>query len=93
VPLSEVEWFEARDDYVRLHTAGGRHLVHATIGELERRTDPTQFLRIHRSHMVRLDRITAIHRTPEGRLIVELKSGVRLNASRSRAPALRGIGL
>jgi hypothetical protein len=43
--------------------------------------------------MVRLDRITAIHRTPEGRLIVELKSGVRLNASRSRAPALRGIGL
>lgn len=93
VPVRDVEWFEARDDYVRLHTAEGRHLVHTTIGELERRTDPTQFLRIHRSHMVSLDRIAAIHRSPEGRLIVELKSGVRLNASRSRAPALRAIGL
>ena len=93
VPLRDVEWFEARDDYVRLHTAAGRHLLHATIGDLERRVDPGQFLRIHRSHMINLDGIAAIHRAPDGRLIVELKSGTRLNASRSRAPSLRSIGL
>jgi DNA-binding LytR/AlgR family response regulator len=93
LPVRQVEWFEARDDYVRVHAAGARHLIHVTISELERRVDPTLFMRIHRSHMINLDCIAAIHRAADGRLTVELRSGTRLNTSRSRAAALRRIGL
>ena len=93
LPVRQVEWFEARDDYVRVHAGDRRHLIHVTISELERRVDPTLFMRIHRSHMINLDCIAAIHRGPDGRLTVELRGGTRLNTSRSRAAALRSIGL
>lgn len=93
LPIRQVEWLEARDDYVRAHTTARRHLIHVTISELERRLDPTVFMRIHRSHMVNLDCIAAIHRGPDGRLAVELRGGTRLNASRSRSSALRSLGL
>ena len=55
---------------------------------LEQRLDPGQFVRVHRSTIVRLDAIDTLHKAPGGDYEVELKSGRRLRVSRSRLDAL-----
>jgi two-component system, LytTR family, response regulator len=57
VPVAKLEWVEAADNYVRLYTRGERHLLRETIRSLERRLDPSRFVRVHRSAMVNLSRI------------------------------------
>lgn len=54
--LREVTWIEAQKDYALFHTDAGDHLVHTTMKALEQRLPPV-FVRVHRSHLVRLDRI------------------------------------
>jgi len=55
---------------------------------LEERLDPARFFRIHRSVIVRLDRIEALLREPGGDYAVQLKSGARLSVSRNRVEPL-----
>src|SRR5690606_25446635 len=55
VAVADVERLEAEDDYVALHAHGQCHLVYLPLADFERRLDPRQFLRIHRSHIVNLD--------------------------------------
>lgn len=93
VQLRSVEWMEARDDYVALHTGGRRHLVHVSMNELEAMLDPERFVRIHRSYIVNLDCVSSLAPLESGRLQVELSPGVRLAASRSRSKRLRGLAL
>ena len=93
VQLKSVEWMEARDDYVALHTAGRRHLVHVSMNDLEAMLDPDRFVRIHRSYIVNLDYVSSLAPLESGRLEVELSTGVRLAASRSRSKGLRGLAL
>ncbi len=54
ISLSDVLRFEARDDYVAIHTADRRYLASLRMDALERALEPRQYLRIHRSHMVSL---------------------------------------
>lgn len=93
VQVSDVERLEARGDYVALHTASHRYLVHAAIGDMERLLDPSKFVRIHRSYMVNLDYVVAFTSASRGTLQVELRSGVKLSASRARAQVLRTLVL
>ncbi len=60
VPLAQVDWIQAANNYDRLHTRDGIHLVRATLEEAERRLDPSAFVRIHRSTIVRLERVREI---------------------------------
>src|SRR5690606_3858353 len=60
VPAADVASFEAQGNYVRLTTGLRHHLLRITMAELEKRLDPQRFLRIHRSAMVNIDRITEI---------------------------------
>lgn len=92
VPVASVSWFEARGDYVAAHVAGGRHLLHLALNRLEERLDPARFLRIHRTHIVNLDHVTAFRREGKGRLRAELRDGTVLAVSRSRSQDLRGLG-
>jgi two-component system, LytTR family, response regulator len=91
LPVSQVEWIEARDDYVGLHTGGHRHLVHLTMNELERMLDPHAFIRIHRCHIVNLDFIATISTRNPTRLEVVMADGTALIASRARAKLLRDL--
>lgn len=56
----DIERIEAERDYMRLFVSGRSYLLHQTISTLEQRLDPIQFLRIHRSHIVRRDLITGL---------------------------------
>ena len=83
IKVDEVDWLQAEGDYVGLHHRGEKHLLRAKIGELETQLNPTQFVRIHRSTIVRIDAIQTLQAATNGDYFVFLKTGVRLHLSRS----------
>jgi len=93
VPLmvSEIDRFEAVGDYIAAHTGSTQHLLHLPLSQLEARLDPRRFARIHRAHIVNLDRVTAFRREPDGHVVAELNGGTRLPVSRAKARELRGL--
>jgi two-component system LytT family response regulator len=91
VAVSSVSWFEARGDYVAAHAGRSRHLLHLSLNRLEARLDPAMFARIHRTHIVNLDHVSAFRREGK-RFVAALDDGTLLAVSRSRATELRGLG-
>ena len=80
--VDEVEWIEARGDYVRIHSPGRADLVRDTIGGFERRLPARQFVRVHRSAIVNLERVRELC-TLRGEPVAVLQSGARCRLSRS----------
>ena len=91
IVLAQVERFEARDDYVAVFTNGRSYLLNLPLQKLEERLDPDQFTRVHRSHIVNLDFIAAIHAHDASRLIVQLADGTRIIASRSGSQRIKHL--
>jgi two-component system LytT family response regulator len=87
IPLDSVEYIEADDVYAAVIASGRRHLVRTPLDTLERALDPAVFVRIHRSYIVRLDRVTEIRRDKKSGPELVLEGGVALPVSRRR----RGI--
>ncbi|MDB4951430.1 MAG: yehT 1 [Gemmatimonadetes bacterium] len=83
VGTHEVDWIEAEANYARLHVAERSYLVRDTMGGMEARLDPAQFVRIHRSTIVRIDKIREVEASVQGEYIVVLQDGTRLTSSRS----------
>ena len=93
VDLAEVDWIEAEGDYLRLHAPGRSYLYRGTIGALEERVDPAEFIRIHRSTIVRLARIRELEPGFHGDYTVTLTTGDRLRLSRTyRARLQEALG-
>jgi two-component system LytT family response regulator len=91
--VDDVVRFEAAGDYVRAWVAGGSHLIDDAMKELEERLDPSRFVRIHRSHIVRVGAIRELQPFLHGDWIVVLEDGTKLRLSRTRRPALeRALG-
>jgi two-component system LytT family response regulator len=82
LPLAEVDWIEARGDYLRVHAGKATHLVRMTMKELERQLNPASFIRIHRSTMVQLSRIREVQPWLRGDFVVRLSDGTRLRLAR-----------
>jgi two-component system response regulator AlgR len=82
VPVQMIERFEADGDYVRLHVGQRVRLLRARLGDLADRLDPAQFVRIHRSEIVRHDLIAAIRRHDSGRTFAVLAGGREVPVSR-----------
>jgi two-component system LytT family response regulator len=80
---ADVDWIEAADYYVRLHTGGKTHLLRESMAALEAKLDPARFARIHRSAIVNLDRVRELQPWFRGQHAVILKDGTRLTLSRS----------
>jgi len=83
VGIGDIEWVEARGDYVRVHSAGRTDLVRETISGFERRLPAGRFVRIHRSAIVNLARVREIRTLPGGEQVALLESGCRCRLSRS----------
>ena len=84
VPVNEVSWIEADDYYVTVHASGRRHLWRESLAALEERLDPRQFVRVHRSAIVNVDRVREVEHGRDGRAAVRLDTGVWVPVSRSR---------
>jgi two-component system LytT family response regulator len=82
VPVDSINWISADDDYVCLHTNAGNHLLRDTIRGILARLDPAQFIRIHRSSVVRIDAIEAVKRNGLSSREVHLTNGTRLKVGR-----------
>jgi two-component system LytT family response regulator len=93
IPVAEIVRLEAEDDYVGLHARGRRFLVYLPLGEFERRLDPERFLRVHRSHIVNLDHVSALVPFDGARLQVEMRDGTKIMASRTRSRELRHLAI
>jgi two-component system LytT family response regulator len=88
VPAAEVERIEADGDYATLHAKGKTWLVRERLHTLAGRLDPQQFLRVHRSSIVRLDMIAELRSLTNRDALLRLRDGSLLRASRTYMPAL-----
>jgi two-component system LytT family response regulator len=80
--VDDIDWVEAAANYVRVHIGQKQFLVRETMTNLETRLDPDRFLRIHRSIIVRKDRIKELEPLFQGDYSVVLHDGTRLTSSR-----------
>ena len=83
IKVSDVDWFEAQGNYVRVHAGKQAHLIRETITAVESSLNPAQFARIHRSTIVNLDRIRELQPWFAGDYLVILKDGTQLKLSRT----------
>jgi two-component system LytT family response regulator len=78
----EIDWVEAADNYVRLHTGKESYLVQGTMSKLESKLDPKRFLRIHRSTIVNITRTKELQPLFHGEYAILLTNGKELTSSR-----------
>jgi two-component system LytT family response regulator len=83
IPIEKLDYVEAQDDYVAFHSGGKGYLKQQTIGQLEELLDPAHFIRIHRSTIVNLERVTRIEPYGKESRLAILTDGTRLPVSRS----------
>jgi two-component system, LytTR family, response regulator len=89
--VEEIDWVEAASNYVRLHAAGREYLLRETMTALEAKLDPSAFVRIHRSTIVRVDRIRELEPLFQGDYVVILSDGTRLTSSRGYRERLQEL--
>ncbi len=87
IDVDTIDWIEAADYYAVIHVGGESHLLRETMNELEQRLDPVQFFRVHRSTIIRLDRVREIHPLFRGDRELVLADGSRVRLSRTRRAA------
>ena len=93
IAVESVSRFDAEGDHVFAYVGDRRHVLSLPLSRLEERLDPTRFVRVHRAHIVNLDHVRALRPDARGNLRAELTDGANLPVSRSRAQALRRLGL
>jgi len=89
IPVAKLDYAEAQDDYVALVSEGKKHLKQQTISSLEGILDPSRFLRIHRSYIVNLEKVTKVEPYSKDNYMVVLSNGTQLPVSRSGYARLR----
>ena len=83
IPVQDVLYIEAYDDYVKIFTKDGHHLKKKTMSHFEQVLDGSDFLRVHRSYIVQLSQITRIEPFEKNNHIALLKSGAKISLSRT----------
>src|SRR5436189_1660394 len=91
IPIQDVHYLEAADDFVKVFTKEGYFLKNKTMGHFEQVLDPSQFVRSHRSYIVTLQQITRIDPYEKDNHIAILRSGAKVPVSRTGYPKLKSI--
>ena len=91
IPAAVIDHIEAQDDYVTIHSGGKKFLKLERISELEAALDAKQFVRIHRSHIVNIERLARLETYAKESRIVVLRDGTKLPVSRSGYEKLKGL--
>jgi len=88
VLTDDIEWIAAAGDYAELHCARRSHLLRETMTALEQKLDPAQFLRIHRSRIVRARCVRELRPLDNREYLVRLSDGSEHRSSRTYAERL-----
>ena len=87
LPLREIDWIEAADNYARLWMGGRSYLLRESLGQLERRVGAHGFARAHRQALVRIAGVRALQPSEAGEIVAVLACGAKSDL----APPPRGI--
>lgn len=91
IAAQDIDLIEAERDYMRLRIGQRSFLLHQTISELERRLDPTRFIRLHRSTIVRKDFIAKLQHDRLGTWSACLADGSEMRIGRTYLPSVKAI--
>ena len=91
VPVADVDYIVASGPYAELYVNNRKHLIREAMQSLEDRLDPKQFIRVHRSVIVRISLVDSLLKSPGGDYELVLKNGAKLRVSRSRREALEKV--
>jgi two-component system LytT family response regulator len=89
IPVDDIIYLEAQDDYVMVYTLQSKHLKQKTMKFFEVHLPVEDFVRIHRSYIVKLSEISQLQLYEKESYIVILKNGVKLPVSKSGLPRLK----
>ncbi len=91
IPVDEVRYIESMDDYVMIYTAKSRHMKQKTMKYFENALDPNNFIRIHRSYIVKVEEINEIQQYEKESYIVILHDKTKLKVSKTGYKNLKGV--
>lgn len=89
ISASDIVWIEAERDYARIHTATRSWLYHESLSSLEARLDAKTFVRVHRSAIIRRDRVSAYARGAFASLTAMLDNGAQVRVGRTYERQIR----
>jgi two-component system LytT family response regulator len=89
--LDAVDYIVADGVYAAVMSLGKRHLVRRSLGLLAKDLDASAFVRVHRSYIVRVDRIRTLTKDRRGHMTIALRDGVRVPVARRRRAAVRAL--
>ena len=89
--VEKIDYLEAQDDYVAVHSEGKAYLKPQALGEIADGLDPGKFVRIHRSYVLRLDRLARLEPYAKDSRVAVLQSGKELPVSRAGYARLREL--
>jgi two-component system LytT family response regulator len=91
IPVAKIDYVEAQDDYICFRAEGKRYLKQQTLAEIESQLDPAQFVRIHRSYILNIDRLAKLELYAKDSHAAILRDGTRLAVSRSGYARLNAV--
>jgi len=91
LPVARVDYIEAQDDYVAIHSGGKAHLKHQTLADLAAGLDPSRFVRVHRSYVANVERIARIELMAKDQRVAVLQDGRQIPVSRSGQERLKEL--
>lgn len=91
IPVANIQYLEAADDYVKIHTAEASFLKNKTMSFFEKALPPNQFVRTHRSYIVNVQQITRIDAYEKESYIALLKTGVKVAVSQAGYAKLKVV--
>lgn len=83
IPVDRIDFIQAQDDYVSYAAQGRRYLKEQTLADVEAALDPARFVRVHRSYLINLDRLTRVDLDERENRVALLTTGDRIPVSRS----------
>jgi two-component system, LytTR family, response regulator len=91
IPLEDVHYLEASDDYVKIHTHNGAFLKNRTMGYFEQVLDPNRFVRTHRSYIINVQQVTRIEPYEKDGHLCILSSGAQVPVSKAGYVKLKSV--
>jgi LytTr DNA-binding domain len=82
VEVADIDWIEAAGNYAVLHVRGDTFEIRSSLSKLEAELDPKRFVRVHKSHMVNIARVTEVTPWISGDWRIRLQDGAEVNLSR-----------
>jgi len=91
IPVHDIIFLEAYDDYVKMHTTQGMFLKKRTMSSFEQGLNPNEFVRVHRSYIIKLDQLTRIEQPEKDVHVALLKTGAKVPLSKTGYSRLKVV--